>query len=514
MKMRIKEIGEKIVTTIFSKDRKLMVALTYMYLMLPFIIFAIGWMGKRYWVPMLPVLLFCFFKAWKESSDYWRPEVSRENILKLIFIILVICIWVYFSGIGKYVFQNADHNCRNAIFDALVQKEWPVINFDVDIDKFGEGVSATSLVYYIGFWLPSAIFGKVFGVSAGYGFQFFWAVLGIFLMYYYICARKEKLLVWPLLVLIFFSGFDIVGQYLRGENIFLLANDVHIEWWGEPYQYSSMTTQLFWVFNQAIPAWLCTIFAYMQNNNRSIVLILGCCMLPSTFPFVGLLALVLFWMFSRNYKISKYDTKKENVKNYIDCWMKDTITVQNVLGGGIIGIFSFLYLASNVSGNRVMGENVIGANYDNNLLKYIMFIIVEISVYFLLLYKMKRMSGLYYCILLCLCIIPPIKVGMAGDFCMRASIPALFILLLFVIDGLEWSRKNSEKAIYRGLVLALCIGAITPLHEFARTFKETVNRVNSEQQVYSETLDFTTLLNSSNFSGATDGSFFFKYIAK
>lgn len=97
---------------------------------------------------------------------------------------------------------------------------------------------------------------------------------------------------------------------------------------------------------------------------------------------------------------------------------------------------------------------------------------------------------------------------------MRASIPALFILLLFVIDGLEWSRKNSEKAIYRGLVLALCIGAITPLHEFARTFKETVNRVNSEQQVYSETLDFTTLLNSSNFSGATDGSFFFKYIAK
>ena len=97
---------------------------------------------------------------------------------------------------------------------------------------------------------------------------------------------------------------------------------------------------------------------------------------------------------------------------------------------------------------------------------------------------------------------------------MRASIPALFILMLFVMDGLEWARKENEKTIYRGLILALCIGAVTPVHEFTRTFRETVDRVNSEQQVYSETLDFTTLLNSSNFSGATDGSFFFKYIAK
>lgn len=512
-----RSIMKNIIMTVKSNKNKIMIVISYIYMIVPFLIFAVGWMGKRYWVPIVPILILCCYKASKEASNCWMPRLSIENIFKILFIILVICIWVYFSGIGKFVYQNTDHNCRNAIYEVMVLKEWPIINYDINIsgiNVFPEEVSATSLVYYIGFWLPAAIVGKMFGVSVGYGFQFFWAVLGIFLVYYFICARKEKLLLWPLAILIFFSGLDIVGQYLRGENIFAIANDAHIEWWGEPYQYSSMTTQLFWVFNQAIPAWLCTIVAYMQKNNRSIVLILSCCMLSSTFPFVGLSALVVFWIFSRKYEVQGYGTKKEYIKKYMYCWAKDTLTIQNIIGGGIVGIFSFLYLISNVSGNRIMDENLLGANYDNNLLKYITFIIIEILVYFLLLYKTNKKNGLYYCILICLCIIPPIKVGTAGDFCMRASIPALFILMLFVMDGLEWARKEEEKTIYRGLIIALCIGAITPLHEFTRTFKETVNRVNSEQQVYSETVDYTTLLNSGNFAGVTDGSFFFKYIAK
>lgn len=512
MIIKVEGIRKKIDTIIKRKSNKLIIAISYIYLILPFIVFAIGWLGKRYWIPMIPILVYCCYKACKDSTDYWTPQMHKEEVLKMLFIILVICIWVYFSGIGKFVFQNTDHRCRNAIFDTLVLKEWPVINYDIDFSKFDEGVTATSLVYYIGFWLPSAVVGKIFGLSAGYGFQFFWAVLGIFLVYYFICARREKLVLWPLAILIFFSGMDIVGQHLRGQNIFAITNDVHIEWWVEPYQYSSMTTQLFWVFNQAIPAWLCTIFAYMQKNNRSLIFILACCMLSSTFPFVGLLVLVIFWMFNRKYEVR--GAKRGFVKEYLYCWSKDTLTIQNILGGGIIGIFSFLYLTSNISGNKIMDVSMISANYENNLLKYITFIIVEIAVYFLLLYKAKHKDGLFYCILICLCIIPPIKVGMAGDFCMRTSIPSLFILMLFVMDGLEWAKKENEKAIYRGLIVALCIGAITPLHEFTRTFKETVDRVNSEQQVYSETLDFTTLLNSSNFAGVTDGSFFFKYIAK
>ena len=138
----------------------------------------------------------------------WIPELHKENLLKIVFIITVIGVWVYYSGIGRLVFQNTDHSARNAIFDILVQYDWPVINYEVNLDIMPKGTTATSLVYYIGFWLPAAVVGKIFGLEAGYGFQIFWAILGITLVYYLLCERYKKLLMWPLLILIFFSGLD------------------------------------------------------------------------------------------------------------------------------------------------------------------------------------------------------------------------------------------------------------------------------------------------------------------
>lgn len=497
-----------------GKKTKIMIYLTYFYLILPFLIFTVGWVGTRYCIFLVPAVLICVWKACKESDQTWIPEANRNNLIKIVFIVAVIFIWIYYSGIGRLVFQNTDHNCRNAIFEVLVEYEWPVYNYDVDLSKFPEGTTATSLVYYIGFWLPSAVVGKIFGMEAGYGFQVFWAVLGIALVYYYLCARKEKLLVWPLAVVIFFSGLDMVGQYFRGVDLFTMANDTHIEWWMEPYQYSSMTTQLYWVFNQAIPAWLCTVFAFVQKNNKSLVLILACCMLPSTFPFIGLLVLVVFWMLSRKYEFISDNSVKGHLKGWATAVAKDTFTVQNVLGGGIIGILSFLYLSVNLSGTKVMQESKYGALYENNLSKYLIFIILEVGVYFIAIYKYQQKNRLYYLVLLGLLIIPPIKVGSAGDFCMRASIPLLFILMIMVMDTLELAKKNSDKIVLTSLIAILCIGAITPLHEMVRAVKITTERINNSEQVYETSIDTQQLLNSPNFSGATDDSLFFKYIAK
>ena len=84
-----------------------------------------------------------------------------------------------------------------------------------------------------------------------------------------------------LCILIFFSGLDIVGAYLTSMDYINMRYDPwHLEWWGTPYQYSSMTTQLFWVFNQAtsgVVVYQC--LTYIQKNNRNLVYILACCML-------------------------------------------------------------------------------------------------------------------------------------------------------------------------------------------------------------------------------------------
>lgn len=492
---------------------KIGIYITYAYIMVPFFIFAIGWFGKRFWIPIILILAVCYWKAVKESDKFWIPEFSKDNMIKILFIIFVVFLWVYYSGIGRLVFQNTDHNCRNAIYEVLVRSDWPIYNYDVKPELVSEGVNATSLIYYIGFWLPSAVIGKAFGIDAGYGFQVFWAILGILLVYYFLCTRKKQLLVWPLAVLIFFSGLDIVGRYLMWGNSPDIPPMEHLEWWVTPYQYSSMTTQLFWVFNQAIPAWLCTVVAFMQKNNRSIVLILACCMLSGTFPFIGLLALVLFWMFDRKYPVSG-TTAAEKIKAYIFQFVRDSFTFQNLFGGGIIGIFSFLYLRANIAGGSFMQQSSFGLPYNNHLAKYLPFVLLEVGVYFLVLFKYNRTNKLYWFLLVNLLVIPPIKVGNSGDFCMRVSIPALFMLMLLTIDGIMRARQEKNKYILCAVITLLVIGSITPIHEITRTLTNTRERLYTGTQLYETPVTDYELLNADNFSGSTENSFFFKYIAR
>lgn len=491
--------------------------IAYGYILLPFLIFILGWIKWYFALPATVVLCYCFYKACKESPEIWTPEYTRENIVKIIFIISIIAIWVYYSGIGKFVFQNADHAVRNGIFNILVEHRWPVVNYEIlpDNDLKVEGVKATGLIYYIGFWLPSALIGKIVGLRGGYYAQAVWAVLGIILVYYLICMILKKITVWPLFILIFFSGLDIVGIFLTGANPTEFESRMHLEWWGIPYQYSSMTTQLFWVFNQSIPAWVCTILVYVQKNNKNLIFILACSMLSSAFPFIGLLLLVTFLCLSRKYREGDMSQDKYGkFKNYIHHLILDTCTFQNVVGGGIVGIITYLYLKNNSSSAVIMGENIKGPEFENSLAKMIIFLIIEIGIYGALIYKYNNNNKLFYFVILYLCIIPPVKVGYSNDFCMRASIPALFVLMILVIKSVADAWEKKDLRVFTSLIVVLLIGSATPICEFQRTFLETFQRIKDDVIVYEEDSESVKLLNSCNFAGDIEENTFFKYLAK
>lgn len=129
------------------------------------------------------------------------PAFNKEIFFQLLPIIVILILWVYFSGIGGFVFQNKDHWWRNETFNLLVQEDWPVI---VKMNMKGT-MQPRALIYYIGFWLPSAVVGKLFGLNAGYAFQALWAVLGLFIIYYLISERLGSFSIKSLLCLIFFS---------------------------------------------------------------------------------------------------------------------------------------------------------------------------------------------------------------------------------------------------------------------------------------------------------------------
>lgn len=544
----------------------------YGYLCLPMILFLMGWCRWYISVPSIFIICISLWLCIKEHSPsieqstaalHQKPSMNlpngftvRNNSAKCFAILLIIMYWTALSGIGGYVWQNDDHECRNAIFNLLVENSWPV----TDTISINGLLQKRGLVYYIGFWLPAAIIGKMFGINAGYAAQYIWAVLGILLFYTLICVWRRKIVIWPLWIIIFFSGADAVGTLLNSEDILQIFGSSHLERWAVHYQFSSMTTQLFWVFNQAIPAWLASAMIFLAEKPKNLVFTWSLIMITSTLPFAGLLPFVLYFMVSR----AKWGKNSSAMQLFRNAW-KNWGSFQNVLGGGIVGIISFLYLMGNVSaGNSALLSRLLmysnseisglrilalvlmivlllGAlwgiitlflrgkgphvfkitkffvmvgiilvegfsllnSYDSNTYIYKIFFlftfyVIEAGIYLICLKNNVKERGLFWLTAAWLLVTPLIIIGTSQDFCMRASIPALLLIMLWCIEAMDTRKRSLMTWVLIGVFL---IGSITPLHEFKRTY------VNSREEYVLKNVGTEEILFPGNFSGDVKGVF-------
>lgn len=462
--------------------------LGYIYILLPVLIFVIGWCNL--WTAIIGTIVITVsgYFLFKTSPKIWVPE-SKKDWLLLAGILLVTLIWVYSSGIGALVFQNLDHNCRNAIFELLVAKPWPVITPD----------NTAILTYYIGFWLPSAVLGKLFNsINLGYIAQIVWAAFGVFLFSYYVLATLKKKSIFPLLLFIFFSGLDIVGVLLTQPKAILASITTHLEWWGQPEQFSSMTTQLFWVFNQAVPAWLITMLLYHQKNNKNIILIYSCMFLTSTLPAIGLLPFIIYWGFANG----ESDFRKILTKSHLLGAIKNGMTFQNIFGGGVITLVTHSYLSNNIAGGSI---NILGFPLPISFCCLLaLFLFLEAGIYFICTFKFNKNNPLFYISAITLALTPFIKVGFGSDFVMRASIPSLILLYLFVVQTFDKINRKKDGTIFGILLAVLMIGAVTPLHEITRTVVQTHKGITK----------LAPLLGFENFFGYTENNSFLKLYGK
>lgn len=483
------------------KKNNVLNGIIYLYVILPVMIFLLGWTKWFIGIPGAVILCICWYRMATDFAVVELPAWNKIQTEKLIFVIGIILLWVYLSGIGKFVFQNTDHDCRNPIFDILVNYSWPVTKTMPE----ALGGDIKGLIYYIGFWLPAAVIGKIFGLTAGYCFQAVWAALGIVICYLVISSILKDVKIWPLLVLIFFSGLDIVGYRLLNGSAAALDSIAHLEWWSD-FQFSSFTTQLFWVFNQALPAWVVTLVLYVQKKNRYIVLLMGCVLISSTLPFVGMIPLAVYFTFFR-----KYDVKNKSERWKL--WFKDTFSFENVLGGGIAGIVSFLYLKGNEASQNIVSsaQNIDKKGY---LFMYVIFMILEVGIYYIAVYDFKKKDPLYYVTLVWLGICPLLRVGFGGDFCMRASIPALLILCLLVMQSLQESLRSKKYGAFCGMIVLLLIGSVTPIYEINRTIYMTAKAYREQQPVFCQSQTEEQIFDSYNFSGKIEESFFYKYLGR
>ena len=458
---------------------------TFLYLYIPTIIFLLGFVKYIYSIPLSILLSIVLVKEFINNKEYYTikriKNYFKKNYKQLIILLIITLVYVLLAGIGGYVYQNYDHIYRNTFLRYLVENKWPIYEYDGDL----------FFVYYFAFWLPASLVGKLFGLKIAFFFLYIWSVLGVFLFFNYIKDFYKRNYLIPIIIFILFSGLDIVEHDLINSDILLiLKKSYHIEW-ATSFQFSSFTTQLFWTYNQCIPAWLLTYYILSLKDNRIIGLLIAMSLIFCTLPSFGLAIIALYKIF--------YDNKDK-----LSVWLKNTFTWENILVGIPILVIFGTFCMSNASGG------VIDFGIDSMVyINYFITIIFEFVIYYLIIFKYYKKEPLFYISFIILLICPLVSINNGSDFCMRVSIPCLLILFMYIVNVLNDVIKK-KKIVFLCIFLFFFIqGSITPINEILRTIRKTSNYKGIEYVELYNDEDF-----EHNFYGYTEDSLFCKYFIK
>lgn len=477
------------------------------YISLPVMLFFLGWIKLWISIPIVILFLLAFYKIMKKRKDE-QEEVLR--IKKSTFFIIggIALLWCFLAGQGGFFYQSDDHTYRNALFRDLIQYDWPVIYPEYN----------RALVYYIGHWMLPAAIGKLglwitgntqIAWQIGNIVLLIWSTIGITIVFSllvnFIKAASKKKVILTLLVMIFFSGLDIIGSLILGTY-----DATHLEWWGGAFQISSITTCLFWVFNQAIIPWMITLMVMQEKRleNYAYLAVMG--LLSGPLPTIGIAIYLAGFGIASLVKHIKEKSMKE--------FWKQCFSFQNVFA--VIAILPIigLYLTSNTAIGNGIHISMTGkpsTEFWINLSHYLLFLFLEVGVYAIVIWKENKKNLIYYLTVIPLLIIPVVRMGTASDFSMRASIPGILVLMVLVLKYL-FKNYKVKKFSCMILTILLLIGAVTPFVEYRRAF----TRVLQEKRL-AVTIDTIKTFNQEDFrmkenfvTEQYQDKLFYRYLAK
>jgi len=432
--------------------------IAYVYLLIPTVIFSIGWLNFYTAIIFSLIVIAALVSIWKREIS---PEVAFFGKRDWILALLMLLLWMFLSGLGGYSFQNWDHHSRNAVFRDLIDYPWPV-RYHIDSDLAAHFTSASDVIlsYYFGFWLPASLFGKLAGWNAANLFLFIWGLAGVALAIILSSFRIKLSLIKTTLLVTFFSGMDIVGVWLLQFVPTYSYPGIwppiqHLEWWVGSLQYPSFTTDLFWTYNQFIPALIVmSLFVNLQNS-RSAVFLVGLCFFFAPLPALGLLPFIAGKII--NEFVSAWRIERTSMLIHL---RKYLFTYEN-LAGVFIGMLSLVFYSTNLAvQSKAFGPTVPFA-------LYMMFLMLEGFLIWFLLLPMYAKDWSWYLIGAILIIAPFVRLGDSWDFMMRTTLPSLYLLLIGCGIFLTKSKRFNIRIAF--VLLLLTLGALTPIYELNRS---------------------------------------------
>lgn len=423
----------------------------YIYLALPVLIFLLGWLN---WGVAL-VISFIFILGLYQVLVHNRENMTWQISSTTLYAAVVLAfLWCFFAGIGYFYYQSFDYHFRNAVFRDLINYDWPVMYDRAD----------TPLVYYLTFWLPAAALAKFAALSIssphtvfliGNIYLYIYAVIGTILIFLLLAAAVKatgwRQTIATMLIFMFFSGLDIIGY-----SFFQIVKQpfaFHLDWWATFMQYSSLTTSMFWVFNQFIPTALVVLLIFNERKTENFGFLIAMLLLFAPYPTAGVGILMLFYAAR---KFLKTADKKLFIKN-------DILSVPNIIGVFFLLPIAVLYFITNSDGidrlHYLFDFTTLG--------RFLLFITLEFMLLSAVLCRRYARDIWFQATLFSLIFIPFFRIDQQNNFCMRAAIPGLIILAVLTINFLlENLRERKNYILSALLTVLLLIGAVTPAFEF------------------------------------------------
>lgn len=438
------------------------------YLLLPLIIFLPGWF--EWWValPLTACVLWVLLSKRPvervtvaplsgdraQAGEFLRLPMTR---LQIGLAILVGCGWAVCGGAGHVLFANADWHVRDAVLHDLVVSPWPV--------GYGLLDGAESLLRApLGFYLPAALAGKWLGLPAADAVMGLWTALGASLFLLQVLSlvpSRPRTVLVSAAVIVLFSGFDIVGNIINTGPRFIANWNIaqHLEWWAGSYQYSSMTTQLFWVPNHALGGWL--MMGLLARNPRFSPLDVVLPMLAvaaalwSPLSAAGLVPFLLLRV------------GRQLIRENRD-WslLHPRVWLPAVLVGAVVCAYLVLD-----PGGIAKGIAVDRGGIDDGvmaMLRQAQFFLLEAGFIGFAVLAIRRSIEVVLALVI-LALLPLVYLGPGNDLVMRGSIPSLAVLAIGACLAL--STHGAAPALRRKKILLLgllAVGSVTAVQEFAR----------------------------------------------
>lgn len=344
---------------------------------------------------------------------------------------------VWFSGILPPFAETLDWYKHYAVFNALVDQSWPPI--------FPTEKGIATLRYSLAYYVVPSVAAKLLGSRILSAAIFAWTVAGLYLAMLLAFGGKARTSAEAFLlggIFLLFSGADIVGYYLTG----FMAGPLHFEWWAGFGELSSSVTDLFWVPQHALAAWLAAflVLRYPVACLRRAGVIVATVALWSPFSALGVVPVLAWAAFRKGWK--------------------PLATRMNWIAAPVLLIAAAVFLTKGSAG---IPAGVIWDSPQFTIGKWLFFLAAEFGVIALSLWILGQADAVLIGILTAfLSAIALFNVGVYNDLLMRASIPALGILAVLSATAVAHAPGGIRKA---PLIICLVAGLATPMGEMMRS---------------------------------------------